>query len=282
MIEIVGGVVDNFKNVSLVDGFSAIEAEGKGVLGFLMLDVVEKTFLAGAMPTAGDRSLHHRFLGADRAFVADFGLYLLQNVSAEFVGNVLLSRIGVGGESLNEFLEVHVISQAIGYVRSRGCFFLFCGDGFVPGKNWMAARLAETENLGKYGGVRFQESTGLHGGVKGAFGPVVDVVVHLSFLLGELDFFNFNEPRGRGTRASPSGVFMSLVRRRTRGSSTVCTTSSARMKSFDSNGTVMKVFQNEKLDQGSTRRKCTRLKRSSRRLTIGVPVRTQRCSAPIS
>ena len=69
---------------------------------------------------------------------------------------------------------------------------------------------------------------------------------------------------------------MSLVRLITSGSRTVCTTFRARTKSPDSNGTVMNVFQKEKLFQGSTPRKRTRLNRSSNLLTIGVPVKTQR------
>ena len=100
-------VVDDLEDVSLVNGFSTIEAKRKHVLIFLMLDVVQETLLAGAVPTAGYGGLEHGPFGADWAFVVGFSLYLLQNVGSIFIRDVLLP--GVRGEAFDQLLEVHVI-----------------------------------------------------------------------------------------------------------------------------------------------------------------------------
>lgn len=84
-------MVDDFEYVTLVDGFPAAETEGEGMLGFLVLDVVQETLLAGAMPATGHRRLDHRFFGADGAFVSDLGLDLLKHMRTEFVRDVLLA-----------------------------------------------------------------------------------------------------------------------------------------------------------------------------------------------
>lgn len=90
MVHVGGGVVDDLENVSLVDGFAAVEAQGECLLGFLVLDVVQEALLASAVPATRHRSLDHGLLGAYRAFVPDLSLNLLENMSAEFICDILL------------------------------------------------------------------------------------------------------------------------------------------------------------------------------------------------
>lgn len=142
---------DDFEDVALVDGFSAVETEGKRVLVFLVVNVFEKAFLAGAVPAACYGWLDHWFFGADRAFVAGFRLDLQEDVSTEFICNVLVS--GISCETFNELLQIHIIGQTVSDIRCSCSFLFLRSNGLVAGKDWMTTRLPETKNLSKDGSI---------------------------------------------------------------------------------------------------------------------------------
>lgn len=100
-------VPDDLEDVALVEGLAAVEAACRP-LAFLLLvlNVLEQTRLAGAVPAARYRLVQHRLLGADWALAAGLGLDLLQHVRAEFV-DVLLALFG--REALDQVLQIHVV-----------------------------------------------------------------------------------------------------------------------------------------------------------------------------
>ena len=187
-------VPDDFENVALVDGFAAVEAARRFVLVGLVGHVVKEAFLAGTVPApGGDGGVDHGLFATDGALFIDFGLDLLEDVSAELACDILVC--GVGGKTINEFLKIHVVSQAIGNVRRRSGFFFFCSDSLIASKDRMAAGLAQTENLGENSGIRFQERSGFHVGIERTFCSVVDVIINLTFMFGELNLFYLDSSR---------------------------------------------------------------------------------------
>ena len=142
-------MVDDFENVTCVDGFPTIEAKRKGMFGFLVLDIVLKAFLARAVPASRHNGFNHRFFSADGTFIANFRLNLLKDVSTKLVSDVLLAGLGVGGKALDKFLKVHIIGKTVGYIGGGSCFLFLYGNGFVTGQDGMATGLAETKDLGE-------------------------------------------------------------------------------------------------------------------------------------
>ena len=84
-------MMDDFEYVTLVDGFSAVKAARKFVFIFLMLDILEETFLTGAVPASCHDRFNHGFFATDWTFVAGFCLDLLEDMSTILVRDVLLS-----------------------------------------------------------------------------------------------------------------------------------------------------------------------------------------------
>jgi hypothetical protein len=144
-------VPNDFEEVAGVEGFAAVDAARDTTTVGFVLHVVGKALLAGRMPAAGHGLFDHGLLGADGALVGGLFANLVKSVGAECVG--WGARIHSRVEALEEGVEVHVVCEASSHVRDSSRFLFLGHDVALSHENWVATRLAQTQDLREQGGV---------------------------------------------------------------------------------------------------------------------------------